>query len=144
MHRLILLIPMVLGFMGCGNGLSTLEGTVTVDGNPAPEGINLSFTPADGTGSPSYASTDADGHYEAAFSFQKKGIKAGEHRVQLVPGNDSGSNTMPQIGPDGKPVPSSKPKRPQFPKEYYQEIQLITVESGHNTIDLDLKSTNGN
>ncbi len=142
MRRFAPLALLVIGLMGCGSGLSTLEGTVTVDGKPAPEGISLSFTPVDGNGSPSYASTDSNGHYEAAFSFQKKGIEAGEHRVQLVPGSDPGSGTMPQIGPDGQPIPSSKPKRPQFPKEYYQEIQKITVESGHNSIDLDLKSTN--
>ena len=138
----VLLTLFMLALTGCGGGLSTLEGTVFVDGKPAPEGITFSFTPADGNGSPSYAKTDAGGHYEAAFSFQKKGIEAGKHRVHLVPGEDPGSGTMPQLGPDGKPIPSSKPKRPQFPKEYYQEIETITVENGHNVIDLQLESTN--
>lgn len=124
--------------LGCGNGLSSLNGTVTVDGKPAPAGISLSFSPVDAGGSPSYATTDGQGRYEAAFTFQEKGIQPGRIRVQLVPGGE-GSTSMPEIK-DGKPVVKPENKRPQFPKEYYQEIMIITVAEGANTIEIPLST----
>lgn len=130
---------LAIGLCGCAeNNLSTLEGTVFVDGNPAPPGIALSFAPLKG-GSPSYASTDEAGHYEAAFTFREKGIEPGKHRVQLVPGG-GGQESMPRIGPDGKPIPSESSSPPKFPRDYYQEITTITVEPGSNEIDLELTS----
>lgn len=134
---LVMLLPLVTG---CGNGLSSLTGTVTVDGQPAPAGISLILSPVDSGGSPSYATTDEKGRYEAAFTFQQKGIMPGRVRVQLMPG-DGGSSSMPVIK-DGKPVANSQNTRPQFPKEYYEEILIITVVEGSNTIDIPL-STKG-
>lgn len=121
---------------GCGNDLSTLEGTVLVDGETAPEGLSLQFTPTEPGGSPSYASTDQDGHYEANFSFREQGIQPGRHSVRLVPGG-GGQHSMPTIGPDGKPQPASA-KTANFPESYYEEIQTVTIEPGSNEIDLDL------
>ena len=89
-------------------------------------------------GSPSYATTDENGHYEAAFTFREVGIQPGEHRVHLVPGDGGGSTTMPVIGPDGQPVAGQTVSRPRFPKEYYQEITKITVDPGSNEQQIDL------
>ncbi len=127
-----------IGLSGCGNDLASLKGTVFIDGQPAPEGVSLGFAPLETGGSPAYAATDSEGRYEAAFSFQETGIQPGKHRVHLVPGGGGGSATMPQIGPDGTPVPSASP--PALPKEYYQEITTIAVEPGANEIDLQLTS----
>ncbi|MCZ2340847.1 MAG: hypothetical protein LC104_03520 [Bacteroidales bacterium] len=130
----------IIGFLmmtGCGNGLSALNGTVTVDGKPAPAGISLSFIPVDG-GSPSYATTDEKGQYEAMFTFQEKGIQPGRVRVQLVPG-EAGNESMPELI-DEKPVVKPQAARPTFPKEYYQEITIITVEKGANTIEIPLST----
>jgi hypothetical protein len=123
---------------GC-DGLASLEGTVTIDGKPAPAGVSLQFAPVTGKGSLSYASTDANGHYEAAFTFQKKGIQPGEHSVKLMPSQVE--TPMPKIGPAGRPVgpPPVSPLK-NIPQEYYQEIQKITVEPGSNTINIDLKT----
>lgn len=125
---------------GCGNGLPTLQGTVTVDGQPAPNGISLSFSPISDTGATSYATTEANGAYEASYTFQEKGITEGEHIVALVPGGGAVPESMPEIGPNGKPVPGSQEKPPEFPKEYYQEIERITIEPGSNQIDIDLST----
>lgn len=128
---------------GCGNGLSSLQGTVLVDGNPAPAGISLQFSPTGG-GSPSYAETDAEGRYEAAFTFREKGIEVGEHIVSLTPGGSAASGSMPVIGEDGRPVSEAKTGSaagpPNFPQKYYAEITKINVESGSNEIDIELES----
>ncbi len=128
---------------GCGNGLSSLQGTVQVDGSPAPAGISLQFSPVSG-GSPSYAETDDQGRYEAAFTFREKGIEAGEHIVSLTPGGGAASGSMPVIGEDGRPVTSanaaSNGAAASFPQKYYSEITRITVEPGANDIDIELES----
>lgn len=134
---------LLLTLTGCGNGLSGLHGTVLVDGKPAPAGISLQFSPTGG-GSPSYAETDAEGKYEAAFTFREKGIEVGEHIVSLTPGGGSTSESMPVIGSDGKPVSdgtkggSGGP--PSFPQKYYSEITKIKVAPGMNEIDIELES----
>ena len=88
----ILCFCFILALAGCNSdGLVTLKGKVTVDGAPAPAGISLQFQPLS-EGSPSYAITDADGNYEAEFSFSKKGIMVGKHRVSFIPGGGGGGD----------------------------------------------------
>lgn len=134
-------VTVLFTLTGCGNGLSGLQGTVLVDGKPAPAGISLQFSPVGG-GSPSYAETDAEGRYEAAFTFREKGIEVGEHIVSLTPGGGSASGSMPVIGEDGKPVSGattgSDAASPNFPQKYYSEITRVKVEPGSNEIDIEL------
>lgn len=127
---------------GCGDNLSSLQGQVTIDGRPAPAGLSLEFSPVAAGGSQSYASTNASGEYEASFTFREKGILPGEHIVHLVPGGGPvGDESMPVIGPNGKPVPQNdKPSAPELPEHYYQEILRITVQPGANQIDIPLSS----
>lgn len=140
MSKNLMLLPGVVALVacvaGCGERLASLEGTVTIDGKPAPAGIAFEFAPSAG-GSPSYGTTDASGHYEAAYTFKKKGIEIGEHTVKLLPSNvETG---MPVIGPDGKPVgPEPEDPLKGIPQEYYQQIEKITVEAGANTHDIAL------
>lgn len=140
-HVVILTCMVVATVAGCGNGLSTLSGMVTIDGKPAPKGLSFEFSPT-GAGSSSYASTDQDGKYEAMFTFQKKGIQAGEHLVRITPG--AVEESMPVIGPDGKPVNDSaeQPSVAMLPHQYYEQIETIMVESGHNTHDISLTTSN--
>ncbi len=135
-----LFASLVMASIGCGNGLSSLTGTVRVDGQPAPEGVSLEFSPTAAGGAPSYCSTDSQGRYEAAFTFREKGIQPGEHRVRLVPGGagPGGPSKMPEFGPDGKPIVVASVTPKKFPDAYFQEIQKIQVESGSNKIDIDL------
>lgn len=126
--------------VGCGgSGLPSLTGTVTIDGKPAPAGVAIQFSPIAEGGSPSYAQTDANGHYEAQFSFSKTGIQLGEHSVKLIPG--SVETPMPEIGPDGRPVgPAPKNPLAQLPKSYWEEIEVIQVNGGSNSHDIALTS----
>lgn len=141
-------VCILLLFMGCNSdGLVTLKGKVTVDGAPAPAGISFQFQPLS-EGSPSYAITDADGNYEAEFSYTKKGIMVGKHRVSFIPGGGGGGDeAMPdnieELGQSNKPVESSAQanrKRPSFPDSYWGEIMQITVENKANVIDIPLES----
>jgi hypothetical protein len=139
----------VLAFLGCNSdGLVTLKGKVTVDGAPAPAGISFQFQPLS-DGSPSYAITDADGNYEAEFSYTKKGIMVGKHRVSFIPGGGGGGGdeAMPdnieELGQSNKPVESpaqANRKRPSFPDSYWGEIMQINVENKANVIDIPLES----
>jgi hypothetical protein len=138
-HRLILhlgFVVLIACCAGCSDGLASLEGVVTIDGEPAPAGVAIEFCPT-GEGSPSYGTTDGQGRYEAAFTFQKMGIEPGEHRLKLMPSDVE--MPMPEIGPDGRPV-GPPPENPLkgIPRAYYEEIELITVEPGSNTHDISL------
>lgn len=133
-----LMAAMAICCIGCGDGLSSLQGTVTIDGSPAPAGLSLQFTPTETGGSPSYASTDEHGHYEAAFTFTRKGIEPGRHLVRLIPGG--GETTMPKLGPDGKPEPAPPSPFSKLPGKYFEKIQDIQVNNGGNTVDIHLKT----
>lgn len=65
---------MVLCTCGCGDSsdVGQVEGLVTIDGNPAPAGVQITFEP-EGEATSSYAQTDAEGRY-----------------VMLLPGGDPG------------------------------------------------------
>lgn len=136
----LLAVALLAAAAGCGgSGLPSLTGTVTIDGKPAPAGVAIQFSPTAAGGSPSYAQTDADGKYEAQFSFNKTGIQPGEHSVKLIPG--SVEAPMPEIGPNGQPI-GPPPKNPManLPKTYWEEIEVIQVEAGSNTHDIALAS----
>ena len=124
---------------GCGDQLSSLRGRVTIDGQPAPKGLSIEFSPL-GSGSSSYATTDAEGRYEAAFTFRRMGIEPGEHLVRLLPSQIE--MPMPASGPDGRPVAVVAPVSPaaNLPREYYEQIETIVVEPGRNTHDVLLRT----
>lgn len=139
--RRLFLLSVLAVAVGCGqNGLSTLTGVVTIDGQPAPQGIGLEFTPVFEGGSPAYGQTDAQGRYEALFTFDTKGIMPGEHIVKLLPGFNS--EAMPEVGPDGKPVKTAASKNPlsEMPKTYWEEIEKIEIKAGRNNHEIALKS----
>lgn len=124
---------------GCGDGLASLQGMVTIDGQPAPRGLVLEFSPL-GVGSSSYATTDAEGRYEAAFTFRRKGIEPGEHLVRLLPSQVE--PPMPEIDASGRPVAPEKtePAAVKLPQKYYGEVETIVVAAGRNTHDFELVS----
>ncbi|TWU66337.1 MULTISPECIES: hypothetical protein [Crateriforma] len=100
-----LLIPAVLLMVGCDSGieLGQVTGTVTKDGEPAPEiWINFMPDPDEGTeGAISSAITDEDGRYELQYQGETKepGAAVGSHRVvvnDLVPENFRGQGRPPK------------------------------------------------
>ena len=140
----VLLAGLALASAGCGSSQpASLSGQVFVDGRPAPPGIPLAFVPigaAEGARSPSAASTDESGRYEAMFTFREAGIATGEHLVRLTPGA-GGGESMPRLGPDGKPLPGQGDAASlKFPAAYYQTITTVDVLPGSNEFDLELSS----
>lgn len=118
---------------GCGSSsevsIGTVSGTVFIDGQPAPAGLQLEFDPVTKGVRGSTAVTNESGQYEAEYSLSTKGVRLGTCVVKLV---------QPNVAP---PAPGQMPKRP-FPNEYYEEIRQVTISGGHNTIDLEI-SKNG-
>ena len=117
---------------GCGGTASTLEGSVTIDGQPAPAGISVQFE-STGGGTSAYAMTDADGHYEASETFRSPGIAPGTYRVRLMPNSEA--TTPPSFAPGRKePVRAVR----TFPDQAYRELEIIEVKPGRNRHDIAL------
>jgi hypothetical protein len=125
---------------GCGGPSTTLTGSVTIDGRPAPAGLLLEFSPT-ATGTSAYAATDAQGRYEACLTFQRTGIEPGEHRVRLMPGSGTLS-AAPESGaaPPRRPPTSPPGNAASFPRAYYAEIERIVIQPGRNHHDLSLST----
>jgi hypothetical protein len=69
--------------VGCGIRVGEVTGTVTVEGEPAPEGVRVSFT-AQGTDVETiYANTGVGGKYQLIHRSGKKGIEPGRYTVSL-------------------------------------------------------------
>ncbi|GAA4427042.1 hypothetical protein [Bremerella cremea] len=130
-----ILLLAVSCLIGCsGNGLCTLHGVVTIDGKPAPEGTMLEFQSLSEGGSTAYGTTDAQGNYEAMFSFNQSGIQPGEHVVRLMPAE------VTVFADDGTRLPASQNPLKKLPARYFTEIEKISVSSGSNTIDFELET----
>lgn len=110
---------------GCGRSgpeLATVSGTVTLDGKPLPK-ARLEFQPV-GIGSPSYATTDAKGHYELTYALDRPGAMLGKQTVRIT--------TFRQL-PGGGEIPE------RVPAEYNSETTLEReIASGHNKFDFPL------
>ena len=121
-----LLLGLLIGCGASGPETSTVEGTVTLDGQPL-AGALLIFTPQ-GTagGRMSGGQTDAQGHYELTYSRDQMGAVPGEHKIEIT--------TYGQ-GEGDEPTPE------KLPAKYNTQSELIkTVEPGENTIDFELSS----
>lgn len=115
---------------GCrhsGPQLGTVNGTVTLGGKPLP-GAEVVFQPGPG-GSPSYARTDENGHYELMYTPGRPGAVVGEHTVRIT--------TFHQYhqGDDGPLI--TVPER--VPEKYnLRSVLKRQVEPGHNQHDFAL------
>jgi len=121
-------------FTGCGgSGLPSVTGTVTIDGQPAPEGLKIDFQPDVPNSSSSTGFTDASGHYEMRFTPAKPGVMAGMNKVQVYVPRKIGSEGIPVIPPQLKGV--------KIPREFNEDTTLtFEVQNGHNTFDIDIPS----
>lgn len=112
---------------GCsddGLKLGRVSGKVTLDGKPVPKAF-ITFDPQF-EGRPSMAKSDEYGAYELRFNSTRWGALVGEHHVRI--------STEDQT-PDGRAIPEL------IPKAYRSKDGFIpvTVKSGKNVIDLELK-----
>ncbi|MEX1039410.1 MAG: carboxypeptidase-like regulatory domain-containing protein [Pirellulaceae bacterium] len=121
---MLLLAACVLA-SGCngsaGEGLASVEGTVTLDGQPLPN-AQVIFQPA--AGRPSTAITDAEGKYQLQYTMDQAGAEVGSHAVKVTTAIDQPDDTRASE---------------QVPKKYNLESELVEeVEPGKNTIDFEL------
>ena len=126
----------VTALVGCGNSNlpATVTGVVTINGSPAPRGLELTFQPS-GEGVPTYGYTDDEGRYKLQFTPNKKGCSPGMNtvtvEVQVITKElDDGSEveTVPDHLKDLKIA-----KEFQGPGTHNE-----MVEKGPNTINLEI------
>ncbi len=82
--RTLFVLPLALvaaAAVGCGPGLSKVEGTVTWNGSPV-EGATVVFVPESGTGPQAEGITDSSGRFSLSTG-NKPGAKAGTYAVTV-------------------------------------------------------------
>jgi hypothetical protein len=124
-------------FVGCGSGLASVEGTVTLDGKPIEGGPlmygTVSFYRDDGSGAPAVGVIDESGQYSLRTG-GREGIAPGVYLVGIA----VKKITMPTT-PNAMPVPTLI-----TPRKYASVNQSgfrHDVQPGHNTFDFALSST---
>jgi len=129
-YTILALAAMVLS--GCGGTYdASVEGVVTLDGNPVPS-CSVAFIPAAG-GSPGYARTNGSGKYEV-FTGNELGLPSGEYRVTLV-ARENPTETHSELG--GPPPPGKRITPPWYGSSRSSPL-LYKVEPGSNDIPLEL------
>lgn len=123
---ILAVIAVLMSLAGCRKGeveLATVEGIVTLDGQPLPEAY-VRFAP-EFLGRSSGGTTDAEGHYTLAYTARDMGALVGPAVVSITTGDPE--------------RPKEKPER--VPRMYNHETNLkVEVEPGSNTFNFDLKS----
>lgn len=123
----------LLTISGCGGGMPSVTGMVTIDGQPAPPGLQIDFQPDVPNSSSSTGYTDEAGHYEMKFTPSKPGVMLGVSKVQVYVPRKMNSDGIPAIPPQLKGV--------KIPKEYNEDSTLtFAVENGSNTFDINIDS----
>ena len=129
MPMVALLLALVSGCGDSGPSLNSVEGTVTLDGQPLAKAI-VNFEPAGEAGERSSydGQTDESGHYVLHATASQKGAEPGDYTVHI---------TLPKLASDD---PNAK-TAPKLPAKYNTQSELkATVKEGKNTFDWPLKS----
>jgi hypothetical protein len=119
---------------GCGESgpeIASVEGKVTLDGQPLPDAAVV-FIPENGR--PAGARTDEQGNYVLNFTEGREGAIPGKNRVQISTARDPGETA------DGQPRPAVPEKIPLI---YNANSELeFTVKPGEKNIaNFDLASS---
>ena len=125
--RLSVIFLFVVFLVGCGGNenLSSVTGTITLDGEPLPNAFVV-FSPTAG-GTTSYGRTNGSGQYEMMFNDDEMGAWIGENRVEI------------STGDVGATMNGGTPEK--VPAIYNQQSTLkVEVTAGPNTHDFDLES----
>ena len=69
--------------LGCGVRVGEVHGTVTIYGEPAPEGLRVMFQAQDSDAETIHANTGVGGHYQLIHRSGKKGIEPGTYLVSI-------------------------------------------------------------
>jgi hypothetical protein len=126
----IVTLAMLAGCGRSGPELAPVGGRVTLDGQPI-YGAQLRFQP-EGSGSPSYGSTDREGQFELAYKRGQKGALIGWHTVHIEMNREV-------VGPTGETTkrPKSLPARYNTQSELRREV----MPDAENEIDFELESS---
>ncbi len=120
-----ILFCLLLAGCGPGDGLATVKGKVTLNGEPL-EGAIVQFQPTAEGGSPSAGKTDAKGRYELMYTFDQPGAMPGEHVVSIR----TAAEYYDEEDAEGEE---------RIPAKYNSQSELKrTVEPGRNTFDFEL------
>lgn len=134
--RVLYLLLAVTTAAGCGDSLATVDGTVTLDGEPIAGGPQMygtvTFYPESGSGVPAVGLIDQAGQYRV-----KTGARSG-----VQPGNYLIGIAVKKVN-----IPKDPDEMPQptliTPKKYASVTESglrEEVEPGDNTFDFDLSS----
>ena len=126
----------VMGLVGCGNSNlpATVTGVVTVNGSPAPRGLEIIFQPT-GEGVQCSGYTNDEGQYELSFTPMKKGCSPGMNVVTIT------KMTITREADDGDEIETvaDQLKDLKIAKEFQDPAtHNEMVEKGPNTINLEI------
>jgi hypothetical protein len=124
-HRLWASLIIAVASAGCGRGgpeIVPIEGTVTHNGEPVPN-LRIYFVPTDGR--PSWAVSDARGHFALDYDPEHRGAKVGTHTVWVL---DESSNIDPTAAMSGAARPKRSPAVAQIVDKYGQGKSKLQVE----------------
>jgi len=110
--------------LGCGGGptIVPVEGTITHNGEPVPN-VRIYFMPTDGR--PSWAISDARGHFSLDYDPEHRGAKVGTHKVWII---DESGNIDPTNAMSGAPRPKRSASIAEIANKYSREKSTLTVE----------------
>ncbi len=118
----------LLGVCGCGNPMTTIKGTVTLDGQPLERG-RIEFAPSDGKG-PLAAAEIRDGAYEVL-------LLTGTKTVRITGGKVIGQRPF-TTHPSSPMIEDIKPLVPAC---YNENTTLVReIASGQTVCDFELRS----
>lgn len=125
----LLILAAVIGCGGSKSLGSSVTGTITVNGSPAPAGLAVSFQPV-GDGAPSFGATNSEGKYSLQMTPRLKGASPGENLVSV---------NMPVMEyAEGEEESATETPSFKILKDFRDGTHKVTVSPGQNTIDLEV------
>ena len=142
LSRAVFLTIAASSIAGCGGAgdmpaLGTVEGSVTLDGQPVEKAV-VSFLPEEGRTSTGI--TDSDGHYELYYTKDVKGAEVGTHTVWIVGQEQFRRFAVEPPGRPGQEKKKDPNQPPPLPEKYNTKTALTRdVWPGSNTLDFKLE-----
>jgi hypothetical protein len=119
----------VVGCSGSNNSQgASVQGTVTVNGSPAPAGLEITLQPV-GDGPTSFGMTNSEGQYKVKVNPRVEGATPGENFVAV---------NFPFIEEGEEEAPATDPPSFKILKKFIAGTYKVTVKKGQNTIDLEI------
>ena len=126
----VLVVVLLPIFMGCGGGVTSVSGMVTLDGEALDNGA-ITFVPEDGN-TPTAGAIIAEGKYHLELA-------PGEKRVEISATKVIGKRQVYEGAADSPVVDNVQEIIP--PKYNTQSTLIVSIDQGENAHDFDLKSS---